>query len=58
MKQSNSNFDTPGNFNTTTIHLSDNNLHHFEEAVFKPLMSDSAAKIEINGSKLIRLIFK
>jgi len=41
-----------GNFNTTTIHLSDNNLHHFEEAVFKPLMSDSAAKIEINGNPI------
>ena len=45
-------FNILGNFNGTNIHLSNNDLSDFDEAVFKPLMADSTARIEIETSKI------
>jgi len=42
-----------GNFNGTNIHLSNNDLSDFDEAVFKPLMADSTARIEIETNPIM-----
>jgi len=41
-----------GNFNDTNIVLMGNNLNKFDEAVFKPLLSDSTASIIVAGGPI------
>ena len=51
------NFNLAGNFNGATILLNYNNFNKFDEAVFKPLLTESTVKIEIFESKIPRSLF-
>jgi len=42
-----------GDFNSTLIDLHGNNLKTFDEAVFKPLLSDSTAQISVNYNPIV-----
>ena len=42
-----------GNFSNTTISILDSRLTKFDETVFKPLLTNSTATLDIRGSKIV-----